>query len=101
MVYRNFLIILGLAASVLAGEVCVADKAAKLLDRQSKSTHSEAMAAEGEAASPLYLLTYDHGGVVLWGQEHFLKHLRNAVEWLDRYPSFKIGLENEAHPYDD
>ncbi len=100
MVCRNFLIILGLTASVLAGEVCVAAKAAKLLDRQSKRAHSEAVAAEGEAASPLYLLSYDHGGVVLWGQEHFLKHLRNAVEWLDRYPSFKIGLENEAYTYD-
>jgi len=53
-----------------------------------------------QAASPLYLLTYDHGGVVLWGQEHFLEHLRSAVEWLDRYPGFKIGLENEAHTYD-
>lgn len=52
------------------------------------------------AGSPVYLLTYDHGGVVLWGQEHFLKHLRSAVEWLDRYPGFKIGLENEAHTYD-
>ena len=40
-------------------------------------------------SSPLYLLTYDHGGLVLWGGDHFVKHLRNAVEWLDRYPSFK------------
>jgi Glycosyl hydrolase family 57 len=51
-------------------------------------------------ASPLYLLTYDHGGVVLWGPEHFLEHLRNAAEWLDRYPDFKIGLDNEAYTYD-
>jgi len=59
-----------------------------------------AAAREAEVDSPLYLLTYDHGGVVLWGEEHFLKHLRGAVEWLDRYPSFKIGLENEAYTYD-
>ncbi|UCC97768.1 MAG: hypothetical protein JSW66_18230 [Phycisphaerales bacterium] len=55
---------------------------------------------EARSSSPLYLLTYDHGGVVLWGQEHFLEHLRSAAEWLDRYPGFKIGLENEAHTYD-
>jgi Glycosyl hydrolase family 57 len=53
-----------------------------------------------QATSPLYLLTYDHGGVVLWGPEHFLGHLRNAAEWLDRYPGFKIGLDNEAYTYD-
>ncbi len=51
-------------------------------------------------SSPLYLLTYDHGGLVLWGDDHFVNHLRSAVEWLDRYPSFKIGLDNEAHTYD-
>ncbi len=49
---------------------------------------------------PLYLLTYDHGGLVLWGREHFAEHLRSAVSWLDRYPSFKIGLDNEAYTYD-
>lgn len=52
------------------------------------------------ASSPLYLLTYDHGGLILWGQEHFAEHLRSAVDWLDRYPSFKIGLDNEAYTYD-
>ncbi|MHC4751368.1 MAG: hypothetical protein ACYTFW_16035, partial [Planctomycetota bacterium] len=33
-------------------------------------------------SSPLYLLTYDHGGLVLWGSDHFVSHLRSAVEWL-------------------
>ncbi len=51
-------------------------------------------------SSPLYLLTYDHGGLVLWGGDHFVRYLRSAVEWLDRYPSFKIGLDNEAYTYD-
>jgi len=50
--------------------------------------------------SPLYLLTYDHGGLVLWGRDHFVKYLHSAVDWLDRYPSFKIGLDNEAYTYD-
>ena len=50
--------------------------------------------------SPLYLLTYDHGGLVLWGRDHFVKYLHSAVDWMDRYPSFKIGLDNEAYTYD-
>ncbi len=52
------------------------------------------------SAEPLYLLTYDHGGLVLWGRDHFVKYLHSAVDWLDRYPSFKIGLDNEAYTYD-
>ena len=50
--------------------------------------------------APLYLLTYDHGGMVLWGRDHFVKYLHSATDWLDRYPSFKIGLDNEAYTYD-
>jgi len=33
-------------------------------------------ATKGKHASPLYLLTYDHGGIVLWGEDHFLRYLR-------------------------
>ncbi len=60
------------------------------------------LAAEPEAATnePLYLLTYDHGGLILWGTDQFAERLRNAMSWLDRYPSFKIGLDNEAYLYD-
>jgi alpha-mannosidase len=57
-------------------------------------------APRDSADSPLYLLTYDHGGLVLWGRDHFVKYLHSAVDWLDRYPSFKIGLDNEAYTYD-
>ncbi|UCG57777.1 MAG: hypothetical protein JSU70_23295 [Phycisphaerales bacterium] len=56
--------------------------------------------SEDSARSPLYMLTYDHGGLVLWGREHFEEHLSEATLWLDRYPSFKIGLDNEAYTYD-
>jgi alpha-mannosidase len=49
---------------------------------------------------PLHLLTYDHGGLVLWGIPHFVQTLTQALEWLDRYPRFKIGLDNEAYMYD-
>jgi alpha-mannosidase len=47
-----------------------------------------------------YMLTYDHGGLILWGSDHFRERLKNAIEWLDKYPSFKIGLDNEAQIYD-
>jgi alpha-mannosidase len=57
-------------------------------------------AKSSESQQCLYMLTYDHGGLVLWGKDHFLKYLRNAAEWLDRYPGFKIGLDNEAYTYD-
>ncbi|MBI4877236.1 MAG: hypothetical protein HY822_21625 [Acidobacteria bacterium] len=60
-----------------------------------------ALAAGAAAgAEPMYLLTYDHGGLVLWGIPHFAEKLREAVAWLDRYPGFKIGLDNEAYTYD-
>ncbi|HEY3371230.1 MAG TPA: hypothetical protein VGK10_10300 [Prolixibacteraceae bacterium] len=47
-----------------------------------------------------YMLTYDHGGLILWGSDHFRERLKNAMEWLDKYPGFKIGLDNEAQIYD-
>lgn len=53
-----------------------------------------------DAETPLYMITYDHGGLVLWGMDHFAERLRNAISWLDRYPGFRIGLDNEAHVYD-
>lgn len=59
-----------------------------------------AMPATTAGTEPLYLLTYDHGGLVLWGQDHFGERLRNAISWLDKYPGFKIGLDNEAYTYD-
>ncbi|MFC2123179.1 glycosyl hydrolase-related protein [Bacteroidota bacterium] len=48
----------------------------------------------------VYMLTYDHGGLILWGSDHFQERLQNAISWLDKYPSFKIGLENEGQIYD-
>jgi alpha-mannosidase len=61
---------------------------------------SLATAGPIETNAPLYLLTYDHGGLILWGTDHFAERLRNAMSWLDRYPGFKIGLDNEAYVYD-
>jgi alpha-mannosidase len=46
------------------------------------------------------MLTYDHGGLILWGRDHFKERIENAVSWLEKYPGFKIGLDNEAQIYD-
>jgi alpha-mannosidase len=51
-------------------------------------------------AQPTYMLTYDHGGHILWTTAHFGEKLREAISWLDRYPSFKFGLDNEVYAYD-
>jgi alpha-mannosidase len=56
-----------------------------------------------QGASPvetIYLLSYDHGGLVLWGIPQFTENLRQSAIWLERYPGFKIGLDNEAYTYD-
>ena len=55
---------------------------------------------EPPAEKPMYMLTYDHGGLILWGTDHFEERMDNAVEWLEKYPDFKIGLDNEAYVYD-
>jgi alpha-mannosidase len=62
---------------------------------------AEAERAPEKALEPLYVLTYDHGGLVLWGHDHFAAKLREAVQWLERYPGFRIGLDNEAWTYDE
>ena len=59
-----------------------------------------AHASGSEPAPPVYLLSYDHGGLILWGTDHFRRELRSAMSWLERYPGFKIGLDNEAYVYD-
>lgn len=51
------------------------------------------------AKKPMYLLTYDHGGYILWGP-HFASSMQSAIEWMTKYPKFKIGLDNEAYCYD-
>lgn len=48
---------------------------------------------------PLYLLSYDHGGYILWGDK-FAERLSSAAEWMRKYPKFKFGLDNEAYCYD-
>lgn len=87
--HRKFVsVALGVVASL-----CLAASGSSASDR-------DATAALPGNPNPLYLLTYDHGGLVLWGSDHFAERLRDAISWLDKYPGFKIGLDNEAHTYD-
>ena len=48
----------------------------------------------------MYIMTYDHGGFVLW-QEAVARQLKQAIEWLEKYPDFKIGLDYEAFTFDE
>ena len=48
----------------------------------------------------MYIMTYDHGGFVLW-QEKVARQLGQAIEWLEKYPKFKIGLDYEAFTFDE
>jgi alpha-mannosidase len=90
MSYRTFIVIVSATVVILS---C-------LFTVETYAGDGDRSLVESSDSSPLYLLTYDHGGLVLWGSDHFVKYLRSAVEWLDRYPSFKIGLDNEAYTYD-
>jgi hypothetical protein len=74
-----------------------------LLSLSANASGQEQNKGSGNSVSgtqPLYMLTYDHGGLVLWGTEHFARYLHSATDWLSRYPGFKIGLDNEAYTYD-
>ena len=90
MVHRTFIVIISITTILL---LC-------LFAVDTYAEQGDKSLVESSDSTPLYLLTYGHGGLVLWGGDHFVQHLRNAVEWLGRYPSFKIGLENEAYTYD-
>lgn len=48
----------------------------------------------------LYILSYDHGGFVLWGNV-IEARLDNVKSWLDKYPKFKVGLDYEAFTFDE
>lgn len=48
----------------------------------------------------MYILTYEHGGYVLWGD--WLKpRLRKLDEWLRKYPKFRVGLDYESFTFDE
>ncbi|MBQ3537855.1 MAG: hypothetical protein IJA39_04665 [Clostridia bacterium] len=49
---------------------------------------------------PLYILTYDHGGYVLWEKE-VKPRLRDIKEWMKKYPKLRIGLDYESFTFDE
>lgn len=49
---------------------------------------------------PVYAVTYDHIGVILWGVEKLEDSLDKELEWLERHPDFRVGWDHEAWAYD-
>ena len=48
----------------------------------------------------MYILSYDHGGFVLWG-DVVKPRLRNIATWMEKYPKLKIGLDYESFTFDE
>ncbi len=50
--------------------------------------------------NPLYILTYDHGGYVLWA-DRVKPRLKDIREWMEKYPRLRIGLDYESFTFDE
>ncbi|MBQ2847691.1 MAG: hypothetical protein IJE74_05485 [Clostridia bacterium] len=48
----------------------------------------------------LYILTYDHGGYVLWKDE-VKPRIKTIFEWMEKYPKLRIGLDYESFTFDE
>ncbi len=48
----------------------------------------------------LHILTYDHGGYVLW-KDAVKPRLLKIFEWLEKYPKLRIGLDYESFTFDE
>ncbi len=48
----------------------------------------------------LYILTYEHGGYVLW-KDVVKPRLLKLFEWLEKYPKLRIGLDYESFTFDE
>lgn len=53
-----------------------------------------------DGLSPVYSASYDHLGIILWGEEKVEKHLDIQTDRLRRYSGFKAGLDHEVFTYD-
>ena len=49
---------------------------------------------------PLYILTYDHGGYVLW-EKAVKPRLKELLQWMEKYPKLRIGLDYESFTFDE
>ena len=52
------------------------------------------------SSEKLYILTYDHGGYVLWKDE-VKPRLLKIFDWLEKYPKLRIGLDYESFTFDE
>ncbi len=48
----------------------------------------------------LYILTYEHGGYVLWKNE-VKPRIMTLFEWMKKYPKLRIGLDYESFTFDE
>lgn len=48
----------------------------------------------------LYILTYDHGGYVLW-KDAVKPRITELFEWMEKYPKLRIGLDYESFTFDE
>ena len=48
----------------------------------------------------LYILTYDHGGYVLW-KDRVKPRLKEISGWMEKYPKLRIGLDYESFTFDE
>ena len=48
----------------------------------------------------LYILTYDHGGYVLW-KDAVKPRIEELFEWMEKYPKLRIGLDYESFTFDE
>ena len=49
---------------------------------------------------PLYILTYEHGGYVLW-KDRVKPRIKSLFEWMEKYPRLRIGLDYESFTFDE
>jgi len=49
---------------------------------------------------PVYILNYDHFGVILWGIDSIKSVLEEHLSRLEKYPDAAVGWDNEAYAYD-
>ena len=56
--------------------------------------------AEKVEKKKLYILTYDHGGYVLW-KDAVKPRLKKINEWMEKYPKLRIGLDYESFTFDE
>lgn len=48
----------------------------------------------------LYILTYDHGGYVLW-KDAVKPRITELFDWMEKYPKLRIGLDYESFTFDE